>query len=98
MVIDYQKTEVKKLSKMYPRLGVAVLELWARNSIAAGNRGELQRLIDDLFADRFHGGFNWFDFELKCGSWKDLLQYGQAPSSAVTEELIRYLDFEEFSQ
>ena len=97
MIIDYQKAEVKKLSKRYPRLGVAVLELWERNSIAAGNRGELQCLIDDPFANTSNGGFNWYDFGLKRGGWDDLLLYRQAPSTVVTEELIRYLDFEEFS-
>lgn len=97
MVIDYQKTQVKELLGKYRRLGVPILELWARNSIAAGNQGELQRLIDDPFANESNGGFNWRDFELKRGRWENLLLIGEAPSPVVTEELSKYLDFEEFS-
>ena len=98
MIIDKQKDTVWAIRNEGGCGSLVVLELWARNSIVAGNAGDLEVLRRTRYAGTFSGGFNWDETPQPYDFWPTVLRGDpHLELNSIVDEVMDYIDFQHFN-
>jgi hypothetical protein len=98
MVIDKHRDTVFELKKKLPNMPIFVMELWIRNSLAVGNKGDISILLHNMWADELRGGFDWERSFEGYTFWNMAINSCISVSrlTGLKTETEEYLDFQHF--